>query len=107
MIVWILLPSAGESFLATLANSGGQPQTVEAGQSLPFPPKILGAGEQPEEAVEGREVQEGVSDTGRGEKVPIVFHWEHGGNQVYICGSFNNWDKTQMNKRYDITNDFK
>ena len=33
-------------------------------------------------------------------KVPIVFHWDHGGNHVYVCGTFNNWEKTQMNKRY-------
>lgn len=33
--------------------------------------------------------------------IPIVFHWDHGGNgnDVYVCGSFNNWEKIPMNKR--------
>ncbi|CAN0340054.1 unnamed protein product, partial [Ectocarpus sp. 13 AM-2016] len=25
--------------------------------------------------------------------VPTVFRWEHGGRQVYITGTFNNWEK--------------
>lgn len=25
--------------------------------------------------------------------VPAVFRWEHGGRNVYITGTFNNWDK--------------
>ena len=25
--------------------------------------------------------------------VPTVFRWEHGGRNVYITGTFNNWDK--------------
>ena len=27
------------------------------------------------------------------EYVPTVFRWEHGGRNVYITGTFNNWDK--------------
>lgn len=27
------------------------------------------------------------------EEVPTVFRWEHGGRQVYVTGTFNNWDK--------------
>ena len=27
------------------------------------------------------------------ELVPTVFRWEHGGRQVYITGTFNNWEK--------------
>ena len=26
------------------------------------------------------------------EVVPTVFKWEHGGRNVYITGTFNNWD---------------
>jgi len=25
--------------------------------------------------------------------VPVVFRWEHGGRQVYITGTFNNWER--------------
>lgn len=25
--------------------------------------------------------------------VPTVFRWEHGGRQVYITGTFNNWEQ--------------
>jgi 5'-AMP-activated protein kinase, regulatory beta subunit len=25
--------------------------------------------------------------------VPTVFRWEHGGRQVYIQGTFNNWER--------------
>lgn len=25
--------------------------------------------------------------------VPAVFRWNHGGRNVYITGTFNNWDK--------------
>lgn len=27
------------------------------------------------------------------ELVPTVFRWEHGGRQVYITGTFNNWEQ--------------
>lgn len=27
------------------------------------------------------------------ESVPTVFKWEHGGKQVYITGTFNNWER--------------
>ncbi len=29
----------------------------------------------------------------RRQLVPTVFRWEHGGRQVYITGTFNNWEK--------------
>ena len=47
--------------------------------------------------MKGQEEEEPSEPAGK--KVPIVFHWDHGGNQVYICGSFNNWQKIQMSKR--------
>ncbi len=25
-------------------------------------------------------------------KIPIVFRWDSGGNEVYVCGEFNNWE---------------
>jgi 5'-AMP-activated protein kinase regulatory beta subunit len=36
-------------------------------------------------AVDGDDVEEDV--------VPTVFRWEHGGRQVYIQGTFNNWER--------------
>eukprot|EP00968_Pinguiococcus_pyrenoidosus_P009080 scaffold699_cov231-Pinguiococcus_pyrenoidosus.AAC.18 len=38
--------------------------------------------------LEGKEEEEGDVDT-----VPMVFRWEHGGRQVYITGTFNNWER--------------
>ena len=33
--------------------------------------------------------------------IPIVFRWDSGGNEVYICGSFNKWEtKIPMTNRY-------
>jgi 5'-AMP-activated protein kinase regulatory beta subunit len=33
-------------------------------------------------------------------KVPTVFRWTHGGNQVYITGTFNNWkERIPLNRR--------
>lgn len=35
----------------------------------------------------------------RKEVVPTVFRWEHGGNDVYITGTFNNWaEKAPMHR---------
>ena len=33
--------------------------------------------------------------------IPIVFHWDLKGGEsdIYVCGSFNNWEKIPMNKR--------
>lgn len=42
------------------------------------------------------ELEEGgtAEDDGEQEElVPTVFRWEHGGRQVYITGTFNNWEK--------------
>ncbi|CAM9683973.1 unnamed protein product [Ectocarpus sp. 8 AP-2014] len=38
---------------------------------------------------------EAKADEGEEEEelVPTVFRWEHGGRQVYITGTFNNWEK--------------
>lgn len=30
--------------------------------------------------------------------VPTVFKWEHGGKNVFIAGTFNNWEKTPMHR---------
>jgi Glycogen recognition site of AMP-activated protein kinase len=36
---------------------------------------------------------EGKEDEDEDHVVPTVFRWEHGGRQVYITGTFNNWEK--------------
>mmetsp|Transcript_4929 Transcript_4929/g.6497 ORF Transcript_4929/g.6497 Transcript_4929/m.6497 type:complete len:295 (-) Transcript_4929:259-1143(-) len=39
------------------------------------------------------EVEEGGEEEDDGEElIPTVFRWEHGGRQVYITGTFNNWE---------------
>mmetsp|Transcript_25344 Transcript_25344/g.76126 ORF Transcript_25344/g.76126 Transcript_25344/m.76126 type:complete len:271 (-) Transcript_25344:16-828(-) len=35
----------------------------------------------------------GASGDGEDDEVPTVFRWEHGGRQVFVTGTFNNWDK--------------
>ncbi len=33
--------------------------------------------------------------------IPFVFRWDNGGEEVYLCGSFNNWEtKIPLNHRY-------
>lgn len=97
----------GESYLASLGNSrsNSRPQTED---SFPFTPKVadsssaaLEASPAPKQKVEKEEEkkEDNRVEKDARKKVPIVFHWDHGGNQVYICGTFNNWEKTQMNKR--------
>jgi hypothetical protein len=34
-----------------------------------------------------------IGDGKGGDIVPTVFKWEHGGRNVYIAGTFNNWEK--------------
>lgn len=36
---------------------------------------------------------EGAEEGGGDDTVPTVFRWEHGGRQVYITGTFNNWER--------------
>ena len=34
------------------------------------------------------------------DKIPFVFRWEYGGEEVYVCGSFTNWKaKIPLNRR--------
>ena len=35
----------------------------------------------------------GINGDGEADIVPTVFKWEHGGREVYITGTFNNWDR--------------
>mmetsp|Transcript_5705 Transcript_5705/g.5887 ORF Transcript_5705/g.5887 Transcript_5705/m.5887 type:complete len:250 (-) Transcript_5705:319-1068(-) len=39
------------------------------------------------------DIDSSKSGTDDEEYVPTVFRWEHGGRNVYITGTFNNWDK--------------
>jgi len=65
----------------------------------PPKPGVAGAGApsayqwpQRSEGMEGVEVVvQSPLDTA--ELVPTVFRWEHGGRQVYITGTFNNWEQ--------------
>ncbi len=48
----------------------------------------MGGGGEDEMAVDG-----GGSEDTEEDVVPTVFRWEHGGRQVYIQGTFNNWER--------------
>jgi hypothetical protein len=37
--------------------------------------------------------QQLISDQDVDDTVPTVFKWEHGGRNVYITGTFNNWER--------------
>eukprot|EP00735_Rhodelphis_limneticus_P003609 TRINITY_DN15098_c0_g1::TRINITY_DN15098_c0_g1_i1::g.24927::m.24927 TRINITY_DN15098_c0_g1::TRINITY_DN15098_c0_g1_i1::g.24927 ORF type:complete len:276 (-),score=21.32,sp/Q9SCY5/KINB2_ARATH/38.10/5e-47,AMPKBI/PF04739.10/1.9e-21 TRINITY_DN15098_c0_g1_i1:1151-1978(-) len=37
--------------------------------------------------------QPGAATSEQSEYVPTVFHWGHGGKQVYVTGAFNNWQE--------------
>jgi 5'-AMP-activated protein kinase regulatory beta subunit len=41
---------------------------------------------------DGMDIEKTVAALGTDELVPTVFRWEHGGRQVYITGTFNNWE---------------
>lgn len=43
-----------------------------------------------EERAEVSETQEADDSD---DEVPTVFRWEHGGRQVYVTGTFNNWQR--------------
>eukprot|EP00636_Phaeomonas_parva_P003639 CAMPEP_0118888190 /NCGR_PEP_ID=MMETSP1163-20130328/25567_1 /TAXON_ID=124430 /ORGANISM="Phaeomonas parva, Strain CCMP2877" /LENGTH=274 /DNA_ID=CAMNT_0006826753 /DNA_START=155 /DNA_END=979 /DNA_ORIENTATION=- len=59
----------------------------------PVPASAAGAaGDLGMGAGEGMDL-EGKEDDGDTDTVPTVFRWEHGGRQVYITGTFNNWER--------------
>ena len=65
-----------------------------AGAPRAVPPASLAAG--PGRAAGGAGAEEGggAPAAGAGARVvPTVFRWEHGGNSVYITGTFNGWDR--------------
>lgn len=98
-----------ESYLASIATKvgvgvnllGGSPQgtDIEASDSS-LPSRGGASSSEIKENLEDRK-KEKVEEK-REEKtkaIPIVFHWDHGGNEVYVCGTFSNWEKIPMNKR--------
>eukprot|EP00752_Nemacystus_decipiens_P017905 g16050.t1 len=69
--------------VATGGNTGLGGSGATAG------PRAPGGGVDDAMDVESK-VEEGEEEE---ELVPTVFRWEHGGRQVYITGTFNNWEK--------------
>lgn len=83
-------------------------QTLEADRASANepPPNFAGQGP-PQAAVDGMDVDVSMGGGNQPwgstvpwipgddaeELVPTVFRWEHGGRQVYITGTFNNWEK--------------
>ena len=57
-----------------------------------------------ETSVDDKEEESKEKEEEKDKSIPIVFHWDHGGNDVYVCGSFNNWERIPMNKRYFVYN---
>lgn len=111
-----------ENYLASIASKVGvgvnliseiasedireeSPQTTGEiiGSSVDKPPEPTPAPPVTEEEEEEVPAIEAIPKAKKQEKlIPIVFHWDHKGNEssVYVCGSFNNWEKIPMNKRY-------
>jgi 5'-AMP-activated protein kinase regulatory beta subunit len=103
-----------ESYLASIANKVGvnilasSPQSTDVDDSEASIPSRAEATSlaQPEATTsalvdksQGQAMLPQMKDDVTKEKsIPIVFHWDHGGNDVYVCGSFNNWRKIPMNK---------
>lgn len=101
-----------ESYLASIATKVGvpisaSPRSVSTGSPTPPPLAVPPEIETPSPSSADKETTS--PDQARRAKkskkedathaVPIVFHWDHGGNDVYVSGSFNNWEKIPMNRR--------
>lgn len=73
---------AGGMYIDSTRTDPGRPGTFEFQSSSPVP--------------DGMEVESHSPTAGETEDqelVPTVFRWEHGGQQVFITGTFNNWEK--------------
>ncbi|EPZ32851.1 hypothetical protein O9G_004294, partial [Rozella allomycis CSF55] len=46
------------------------------------------------------------TETGTQELIPTVITWKHGGNKVFVMGSFNRWTEKVELKRSESENDF-
>ncbi|KAL5479516.1 hypothetical protein EMCRGX_G023043 [Ephydatia muelleri] len=53
---------------------------------------------QQQTTIPAKEISYSISPTRDGpvkeeeQRIPIVFRWDGGGNEVYVCGSFNHWE---------------
>lgn len=46
-----------------------------------------------------------VTSSAKGDTIPTVFRWQHGGHDVYVTGTFNNWQE-QACRMYPSGHDF-
>ena len=54
---------------------------------------------QPTEEPDGDVPADGDDETTANRTLAIAFSWAHGGNDVYLCGSFSKWRRIPMTKR--------
>jgi 5'-AMP-activated protein kinase regulatory beta subunit len=84
--------SSEPKFIEPVGSAGDSAAGVRAGSPSPFP--SLGG---PDVAMDGEGMGGGAggntSLTAGNREIPTVFRWEHGGNGVFITGSFNNWTR--------------
>lgn len=75
---------------------------------LSFPPDILQRLMKAESGVEedlrrgGRPRSSTVNEANtstNNQSLPVVFKWDGTGKDIFLCGSFNNWQRIPMNKR--------
>lgn len=111
-MILLALILLAESYLASIANKVGVPILGESPRSTdtetPEPPlkpveDTNSSGEQllEDNCVSDKHEKQVIEQEDIGDKmIPVVFHWDHGGTEVYVCGSFSNWEKIPMNKRY-------
>lgn len=69
----------GDSFLGTSVSPAITPTK-----------KIPGADEQQSLLLTRQKIH--LEDEKKERTIPIVFRWDGGGNEVYLCGTFNNWE---------------
>ena len=77
----------------TLASAHSRESSLSTGKDIDSPPRSSTPGSGDVEAARRSKSPEKVK------KIPIVFHWDHGGEEVYVSGSFSTWEKIPMNKR--------
>lgn len=92
-------PIDNESYLASIASNIGIPTISSGPLSSSRSPSV--SPHKPSEDDSEEDKKEVILKTKEEKKertIPIVFHWDHGGNEIYVCGSFNNWMKIPMTR---------
>ena len=85
--------------MASIANNIGIPTISSGPLSSSLSPSVSPHKPSEDDSEDKKEVILETQEEKK-ETIPIVFHWDHGGNEIYVCGSFNNWMKIPMTRRW-------